>query len=264
MREHCVISCTLPSVPRSPSPDLVAGYHFNTPPTGLHSPASTRAWPASRHPGSSLLRSYTFCYTFLYVPGGLLILLFMCTWASCGDPDTRLHVGSVSAPVCLCPHLAIPLTFLYVLLYVPIRSGRPPHISVYGHLGLMWRPWDASARRIRFCPCPHLAISLTFLYVLLYVPIRSVRPSHDSGTLSYVPIRSVYVPYAFRLVFDKALLGSYTFLYVPCDPLMILEHCHTFLYVPYTFRIRSALFLLKVVQKLYVPIRSAQRLSHFF
>ena len=126
MREHCVISCTLPSVPRSPSPELVAGYHFNTPHTGLHSPASTRAWPACVLIWPSHLRSYTFCYTFLYVPDGHLIFLFMATLASCGDPETRLHVGSVSAPW---PHVAISITFLYVPVYVPIRSGRPLHFT---------------------------------------------------------------------------------------------------------------------------------------
>ena len=39
-----------------------------------------------------------------------------------------------------CPHVATLFPFLCVPLYVPIRSGRPPRISVYGHLGLMGLP----------------------------------------------------------------------------------------------------------------------------
>ena len=149
MREHCVISCTLPSVPRSPSPDLVAGYHFNTPPIGLHSPASTRAWPACVLIWPSHLRSYTFCYTFLYVPGGHLIFLFMATLASCGDPETRLHVGSVSAPGLMWPSLLRSYTFRYTFLYVPGGLFTSPASGNSSDACLM-----RSKGPIRFCHVP--------------------------------------------------------------------------------------------------------------
>ena len=53
-------------------------------------------------------------------------------------------------------------------------------------------------------------------------------------------------------------MESYTFLYVPCNPLDILVNCYTFLYVPYTFRIRSPHKMKDFYGKLYVPIRSTQ------
>jgi hypothetical protein len=59
-------------------------------------------------------------------------------------------------------------------------------------------------------------------------------------------------------------MESYTFLYVPYNPLDILVNCYTFLYVPYTFRIRSPHKMKDFDGKLYVPIRSVQpsRYSH--
>jgi len=59
-------------------------------------------------------------------------------------------------------------------------------------------------------------------------------------------------------------MESYTFLYVPYNPLDILVNCYTFLYVPYTFRIRSPHKVKDFDGKLYVPIRSIQpsRYSH--
>ena len=53
-------------------------------------------------------------------------------------------------------------------------------------------------------------------------------------------------------------MESYTFLYVPYNPLDILVNCYTFLYVPYTFRIRSPHKMKDFAGKLYVPIRSVQ------
>ena len=53
-------------------------------------------------------------------------------------------------------------------------------------------------------------------------------------------------------------MESYTFLYVPCNPLDILVNCYTFLYVPYAFRIRSPYKMKDFAGKLYVPIRSVQ------
>ena len=109
---------------------------------------------------------------------------------------------------------------------------------------------------------------------MLYVPIRSVQPSRNSCTMSSYVIRSYtfhatlsqFLPivirsYTFRIrsVYVlhpnwKILWNSYTFLYVPCNPLAIMWNCdpfhlrspskapgslsrvwYTFLYVPYTF-----------------------------
>ena len=86
----------------------------------------------------------------------------------------------------------------------------------------------------------------------LYVPIRSVQPSRYSCKLLYVPIRSVYAPirvliqkerslskvirsYTFCATLSqilRILLQSYTFLYVPCNPLAILANCIAKSYVP--------------------------------
>ena len=66
----------------------------------------------------------------------------------------------------------------------------------------------------------------------LYVLIRSAQPSRHSCELLYVPIRPVYVPHIKKW---KALMESYTFWYVPYNPLDILMNCKKFVHVLYTF-----------------------------
>ena len=53
-------------------------------------------------------------------------------------------------------------------------------------------------------------------------------------------------------------MESYTFLYVPYNPLDILVNWYTFLYVPYTFRIRSPHKMKDFGGTVYVRIRSVQ------
>ena len=68
----------------------------------------------------------------------------------------QLHLDSHS-----CPNVAISFPFLYVPLYVPIRS-----CTLQSHKGLV-------QLRLVSHSCPNVAILFTFLYVPLYVPIRS-------------------------------------------------------------------------------------------
>ena len=123
--------------------------------------------------------------------------------------------------------------FLYVPLYVPIRSGRPPHISVYGHLasGVSGKPSRQKGR----------SYTITLM---------------SGGLLSKAVIR----PYTSRATLTLLLVICYTFLYVPytlhiLSPFEMKESCHgvyvparsvqpsryrcALLYVPYTFCIRS-------------------------
>jgi hypothetical protein len=164
--------------------------------------------------------------------------------------------------------------FLYVPLYVPIRSGRPPHISVYGHLasGVSGKPSRQKGRSYTITLMsggllskavvrPYtsratltllLVICYTFLYVPytlhirspfemkescqeVYVPARSVQPSRYRCALLYVPIRSVYVLYTFPITKHRILSTVIR---------------------SYTFRATPPAILAKCGAKLYVPIRS--------
>ena len=56
-------------------------------------------------------------------------------------------------------------------------------------------------------------------------------------------------------------MKSYTFLYVPCNPLACFVNGYTFLYGPSTFLYVSSYKKTDCYQKLYVPIRSVQTLT---
>ena len=184
-------------------------------------------------------------------------------------------------------------TFLYVLLYVPIRSGRPPLISIYGRLasGVPGKPsrHKGSSYTIHVLCNPHATPC-----ELLYVPIRSVYALYTfpmEGTANYqklyVPKRSalplpqflqsvlrgctfLYVPITFLYVLSKLCCKCFHKVYVPMRSAPPLPHLlqnvmrsYTFLYVPITFLYVLSKLCCKCVQKLYVPIRSALPLPHF-
>ena len=204
-------------------------------------------------------------------------------------------------------------TFLYVPLYVPIRSGRPLHFPASGGTDKAHTLRKYSLRGSNPRPVAHKTIALTtelreplparskckwslrsytfratlscFLqmhirfytfpihsvYVPLcfcsklvqelYVPIRSEQPSRDLCKLLYVPIRSLYIPYTFLLVFGKNMSQSYTFLYVPRDPSRNSCECCPKVIRSYTFLKHSYTFLQVILKMLsnsytflYVPI----------
>ena len=95
-------------------------------PQGLSScawiPTPVLMWP-------SCFRSYTFRYTFLYVPDAPG---YMWRASRPWQPIEAAAQLESLRPGSLSPASVHGLcAFLYVPLYVPIRSGRPPHISVY-------------------------------------------------------------------------------------------------------------------------------------
>ena len=126
------------------------------------------------------IRSSTFCIRSLYVHHTKRTIFansYTFPYVLC-NPSQICRLAS-SPQSCLlayfahtCPHKAISFTFLYVPLYVPIRSARshgdmrgPTRKFLPGWL-LGWQPWHPW----------NVTISYTFLYVPLYVPIRSGRP----------------------------------------------------------------------------------------
>ena len=227
-------------------------------------------------------------------------------------------------------HATIFLTFLYVLLYVPIRSGRdtqkgksePP--SFRGKwscccccfcacwCSLTSLPWTADLAwcvesSLAASPAAELAkssVPICSCFVLMRFLTVSVRMSSEDMrsytfpenclailakclSFLYVPIHSKHVPlrslnhfeklygkyirsytflfrsYTFPHWFRKNVFKSYTFLYVPWNPLAILAKCILFLYVPIRSKNMPLRFLNefgKVIWTsivfLYVPIRS--------
>jgi hypothetical protein len=105
------------------------------------------------------------------------------------------------------PQEAITFTFLYVPVYVPIRSGRPLHFPASGNSSYTFRQCLAiagmrSEAAAPFDPRSEAAGSLA----------KAGARSEAAETLvahSYTfHIRSIYVPYMFRLVFERICPGA--------------------------------------------------------
>ena len=219
-------------------------------PICLNPPTHVPKWP-------SLLRSYTFRYTFLYVPGGLFTF-----------PPLELI-------------LYIPYTFQYVPCTLAILSGYVPTACIPSHtLGnkknrerSAWASgparcvgWEVpSCTNNQLCPSAGT----------LVCPASSdLPPNSRAAGQSQAPklvlertYPGVIRSYTFRATLSRFLwivLQSYTFLYVPCNPLAILVNCVAKLYVPIRSGATVSRFLRISLQSytfLYVP-RHPSRNSH--
>ena len=112
------------------------------------------------------LRSYTFRYTFLYVPDDLSTFLLLAELRNA--PLEKVHQrGSNPRPMA---HKTIALT-------TELREPLPAVPGTRHSLGA-WTAVFAVSENYTMRLYGYMAISSTFPYVLLYVPIRSGRPLH--------------------------------------------------------------------------------------
>ena len=181
------------------------------------------------------VRSYTFCYTFLYVPGGLLSFLFMVAWplVCLGNPHaTRAAHTRYTSCATLMLLLVNCYTFLYVLSTLCIHSPwkEQQTIKSYTFLNVLRYPsrnsckvccgvirsYTFESRSYTFCRSfvANVSKSYTFLYVLRY-PSRTFCKGGCKVIRSYTfQSRS----YTFSRSFVANVSKSYTFLYVPRHP----------------------------------------------
>ena len=180
-------------------------------------------------------------YTFL-VPSTFLVRSYTFLLRSFYAPSTPL-VPYLPASAYTWPHVAISITFLYVPVYVPIRSGRPCALTTRSP----YVPYTFSCvpytflQRSSYVPstilplarfCPHLASCGH----LCYVPIRSGIRSYTFRAASslhpplathpmksvYAPMRSVTFPY--NAIAMRFLYVPYTFLHVALELASFFQH----------------------------------------
>ena len=126
----------------------------------LHNAAIYMAiWPAP-------LRSHTFCYTFLYVPD---------------DPSTFLRLADLqNAPLEKVHQRGSnprPMAHKTIALTTELREPLPAVPGTRHSLGACTAVFAVSEYYTMWL-YGYMAISSTFIYVPLYVPIRSGRPLH--------------------------------------------------------------------------------------
>jgi len=187
-------------------PKLQDGMHL---PICLDPPTHAPKWP-------SLLRSYTFRYTFLYVPGGLLTFPPL---APHPIHSVSLLMRSVYASYTVRMSYCKQYTFPYVRQqqkFARAPHGPPAQRAVLVEASLhvpiisfVHRPAPLFVLRVRIClPIQEQLDSrrLTSLFWKecireLYVPMRSVQPSRDSCEFCCKAVRS----YTFRATLSRFL-----------------------------------------------------------